>query len=454
MESLPLNLARYTRDPEKFPLLRNYFFVKIEHFAGDDELEAIELIGPSAQKLSISHIIFNHTDNLRIIFESLKLLKVLILYRIQMNCDDDMKISDHQRTLEKLELDQVDHKVLKCFHNLQVLNLEIIDASNQRDSESMVTFLSSQKKLESMSIENISETEMVLFSNDDSNKFSFRLKNFSVLNMRVRNMETFEVNFIKFLKLHERSMRKFKIEGCLSQQIYKFVTKSFNVLEELQLNLEELPQETSFYDALKPNRSLKILKLNGPIKISNLNGFKGILSNYPNVQHISLADTDAFVANDVFHLMSKKLSKLNHLSVLNLHESFSGNTVFPSLKHFSIRILNNIDQWKTFISQNETIESLNVGWIKRDQFTTDIINEITDLRNLRHLKFGGRFIASKRIYDVIKEDYKKIRTLDLKVANYEEIKNLKFVFPLNKDLWLPQCTYFDEGHDREPVNDW
>lgn len=179
-----------------------------------------------------------------------------------------------------------------------------------------------------------------------------------------------------------------------------------------------------------------------------------MLTTYPNVEKIYLADTDGFVANDVFHMMSVRLRKLTHLSVLNLHDSFSSpDVVFPSLKQFSIRILNKIEQWKTFITTNDSIESLSVGWIKRDQLTPRTVSEITDLPNLVHMKVGGRFIVCKRVFDVIKVDYRKLRVLEFMVANYEEIKTLRFIFPLDKTLWTPKCEYFDEGSDREPLND-
>lgn len=292
-----------------------------------------------------------------------------------------------------------------------------------------------------------------MFSADLSTKVNFKLKSLSTLFSHIREVDHFESNFLPFLKQHKQSMVKLKIEGSLSKEIFKFIVSAYTNLEELEINTNELPQELSFYDFLKPNHSLKTLKLNGTVNRSNLNGFKGMLSHFSNIERISLADTDAYVPNDVFYLMSVKLPRLSNLSVLNLHESFAPDTVFPSLKNFSIRILNRIDQWKTFITNNQTLESLNVGWIKRDQFTPQIVEKIVALPNLRHLKFGGRFIASKRIFEVVKRDYKNLRTLELMVANYEEIKQLKFIFPLDKTLWRPQCTYFDEGSDREPLND-
>lgn len=453
MKRLPLDLMRYSKDAGR--LSRNYNTIKIEHFDESIDLSCLEEIGDHVQRLLISHSIFKNPRSFQDIFKSLTLLNEIELRRVLLESTQDCAVV-HGRcrlTLKKLELVLVDHKLLNLLPNFQVLNLEMTDATNRTDSESLVSFLSLQHKLESLTIENLSDDASVLFTTDNSSKIKFKLKKLSTLFSHTRDLQFFETNFVLFLKRHEDTLKKMKVEGSLSQGIYKCIVTRCQVLNELELRVSELPQESSFYDYLKPNQSLRTLKLNGTITKSNLEGFKGMLEHYPNLLQISLADTDAFVANDVFHLMSVKLPKMNHLSVLNLHDSFTPTMIFPSLKFFSIRILNELEQWKIFITRNDSLEALNVGWVKRDQFTPRVIMEITNLLNMRHLKFGGRFIACKRIFDVIKIDYRHIRTLELMVANYEEIKNLKFIFPLDKMLWIPKCEYLDEGNDREPLND-
>lgn len=454
MKLLPLNFMRYARDPGA--ILRNYYSLKIEHLdesVDSTVLSSMTTVASCCQSLKISYSTFTNSESFAVIFNSLKLLKELILVRVEIAFDGEIENFDRKLKLKKLELVQVDHKILKFMTNIQVVKLAVIDGNNRTDGEALVNFLSHQNFLESLAIENLSHGASVLFDNDESRQFRFKLTKLSTLFSHIHNMEMFDVNFTSFLKLHETTLKQLKVEGSLSPQIYKFIVANFKSIDELEINVGELPQESSFYDHLKPNRSLSILKLNGTVTKSNLNGFKGIASHYPNVERVSIADTDCHVANDAFHILSVRLRQLNHLSVLNLHETFAADAVFPSLKHFSIRILNNVAQWKSFITKNASVESLNVGWVKRDQFTPEIIHEITNLPHLRHLRFGGRFIASKRIYDAIKSDYKRLRTLELMVANYEEIKNLKFVFPLDQRLWLPRCEYFDEGSDREPLND-
>lgn len=452
MAHLPLNYLRYIKDPEK--LMRNFCAVRLEHLNDDVDLTAFSSLGEFIQHLTVSHCTFTNPKSLRLIFGNLKLLKNLVISRVVIDSKDVPDTSPaHEITLKKLSLVQADHRLLKYLSGMQVIDLEIVDSTNRTDRRSIVKFLSRQKKLTSLTIENLSDNECALFEFDASHEFTFKLKKLSTLFSHIRDVEKFDANFNAFMRLHLNTLEKLKVEGLLSPRICRMVISSLRNIVELEINVGELPQESSFYDVLKPNHNLKVLKLNGTLKISNLSGFKGIVCHYPNIEIMSLADTDCFVPNDGFHLLSVKLKKLSSLSVLNLQETFSPDVTLPSLKSFSVRILNKIDQWKNFITLNESIELLKVGWIKRDQFTPEIISEITNLPGLRHLQFGGRFIACKRIHDVIKKDYKNLQTLELTVANYDEIKRMKFIFPSNRSLWMPECLYFDEGSDREPLND-
>lgn len=437
--------------------MRNYYSLKIERPAILD-FEKLDGIENHLQSLTVSYTTLKNTNDLRIFLEKSKLLTTLVLIRVQIDgdndADEDIKTAlIEENILKKFEMIQVDHRILNHIPDFQVINFDIIDGKNTCDSNALTCFLGKQKKLKSLTLENLSDAPSAIFETDRKLDINFQLKKLSVLFSSIRNVDKFEENFIPFLRTQATSLKKLKVEGSLSPNVYKFIVKNCENLDELEINVNEVPQENSFYSFLGSNVNLKTLKLNSTITRSNLVGFKGILTHYQSVQAISLADTDSFVANDVYQLLSTIPRKLRDLSVLNLHGSFTASVVFPALTHFSIKILHSIEQWTAFISRNESLEMLNVGWIKRDQFTPLLIQEITELPNLRHLKFGGRFIACKRIYEVIKRDYKNLRTLELTVANYEEIKRLRFVFPSNKSQWRAQCLYFDEGSDREPLND-
>lgn len=337
--------------------MRNFCSVKLEHLNDNINLDSYKKLGEFVQHLTVTHSTFSNLRGLEVIFGNLRLLKNLVISRVVIDLEDvpaPDSLPKHKITLKKISLVQADHRLLKYLSNIQVIDLEIVDASNQTDSESIVEFLSLQKKLESLTIENLSDNECALFQFDASKRFTFKLKRLSTLFSHIRDVEKFDMNFIAFMKLHLDSLEKLKVEGLLSPQICRIIISSLHNIVELEINLGELPQESSFYDVLKPNGSLRILKLNGTLARSNLSGFKGIVCHYPNVEMMSLADTDCFVPNDGFHLLSVKLRKLSSLSVLNLHNNFSPNVTLPSLKTFSVRILNKIDQWKSFITVNES----------------------------------------------------------------------------------------------------
>ena len=464
-----MSFSKYIKDREN--ITRSYHSIRIERLDSMHNLNLIPEFSSHLQNLCISQTTIKNPAMLKKMLECLKLLKTLAFTRVQiepeMDVHQDFPITsskvlnsrleipsdDLKLTLKKLSMVQVDHRIIKFLPDYQVKNLEITDGTNRTDFGYLINFIRSQRKLDSLTIENLSDSPSALFEDEKYREINFKLKNLSILFSHIRDVDKFDENFVSFLKFQVASLEKLKVEGSLSLKVFKFIVGNFHAMKELEINVNELPQENSFYDFLGSNCTLRILKLNGTLTRSNLNGFKGILGHYRGIERISLADTDKFVANDVFHLLSVRITRLNDLSVLNLHESFAPNVNLTSLTKFSIKILNNIAQWKAFIERNVSLEVLHVGWIKRDQFTPQIIQEISELPNLRHLKFCGRFTACKQIYEVLKVDYKNLRTLELTVGNYDEIKILKFIFPYDKRLWMPKCLYFDEGSNREPLND-
>jgi hypothetical protein len=198
--------------------------------------------------------------------------------------------------------------------------------------------------------------------------------------------------------------------------------------------------------------NLNTLKIHSTITQSNFCGVKEFLKCCKNLKKLILNDTDNLIANDLYNSISFSLVKLESLSILNFSLNYDPLNAIKCLKFFSIRILNNVDQWLKFILLHQNLETINAGWMQRD-FDVHVIEQIINLTKIKSMKFGGRFIANKKIYDAVKNDYKNLRILELRVSNYDEIKNLKFIFPIDKKLFNPRCLYFEENNDREPLND-
>lgn len=106
----------------------------------------------------------------------MRLLRKMILVRVQLDSNDKiMPLDDVTLVITELQITQCDHRILNFFPKLQAHRLEIIDGHNKTDSQALCKFISQQKVLESLTIENLADGSGALFGNYDS-KFNFELK--------------------------------------------------------------------------------------------------------------------------------------------------------------------------------------------------------------------------------------------------------------------------------------
>lgn len=330
--------------------------------------------------------------------------------------------------------------------------MEIIDSTNNCDGDALDNFFISQRNLETLVLEELTSNACSFFNMKEfSYDYKFNLKKLSVLfSSNYQGSIKFERNFGTFL-INQTSLDSIKIEGLLPTSIYKIILSN-NALNELEINASRFPQEKLFYENLHSNQNLKILKINSTITRENFLGLREFIYCQRDLKKLFLMDTDEFIANDLFSVISSTLINLTNLSILNLDSNYTPRASIKFLQYFSIKILKDINQWLSFIQLHENLETIEVGWIHRD-FDSEVIRQLINFSNIKHMTFGGRFIANKKIYNAIKDDFKNLRTLKLRVSNYDEIKHLKFIFPLDQAQYEPKCLYFDENNDREPFND-
>lgn len=414
-------------------------------------------LGDLIQSLEISYCSLNSGD-LQVISNLFVNLNNLTLVKINLAKDPEASKDYTEETrilLHKIVLLKVDHEILNHLQTIQTLELEIIDSNeNQKSFKYLSNFISKQKDLISLTIGEMSNQACVLFNH--SFDFDFKLKKFnSIFCSSHSHKPQFEDNFILFLKIQSESLELIKLSGrYLPMMINKLVIYSLINLKVLEIEASSVPQETAFYESLPKNYQLKSLSIASSITKANFNGIKEIFRHYPCVEILDLMDTDEIVPNDLFHNIACSLKNLKKLTVLNFKKTFDPQSRIKSLEEFSIKIVTNLEQLIKLIHLHaETLKKLCVWWIVRD-FESRMIEDIISLPYLSHLQVGGRFIANKRIYQVIKNDCKNLRYLHLIVNNYDEVKHLKFIFPSDKNLNTAiNCNYFEEFHDREPLND-
>ncbi|CAG9797400.1 unnamed protein product [Chironomus riparius] len=460
MRMLPLKYSSIIQSDEMF--VHNFHSLNIQHISNVNFSKSIfEALGNTVQCIEISYCILSPRD-LKVISSSFINLNFLSLTKVKLfkdpvESESDILTNEKSLILNKLILLKVDHEILDYMQSIQSQKIEIIDChENAVNQESLINFISHQKHLTSLNIGEMNYNINVFFHQNIAEFCKFRLKKFhSLFCSNHSHVHQFEDNFISFLESQSKNLENVKISGrSLPPSIYKFVVSSLINMHTLEIDASSVPQENSFYENMARNLSIKSLIIYSTVTKHNFNGLKGLLSHYPCIEKLNLMDTDEFVANDLFHSIAYFLTNLKELVVLNFNKTFDPQTKIKHLEKFSIKIINNIEQLLKFIKiHDSTLINLSIWWITRD-FESRIVKEIISLPKLTHLKIGGRFIANKRIYEVVRRDYKNLRTLHLIVNNYDEVKHLKFTFPLDKSIYTDvKCLYFEEDHDREPLND-
>jgi hypothetical protein len=477
MNKMRLDYNRYLKDREEHSTFKmKHQNVKLELI--DDSLsEKFDITDlTNVQHIQISYCTLSGND-LNHIFKNLRNLKKFELLRVLYNQDqnDACEFSENEIVLKSLMLIRTDHNVsdkfftilflltihfLKIFSALRVQthHLKIIDCDNKQNNEKLIHFLEKQKKLESLHLvvfTGISTTiEKTLFDSvmDQDFDLKFPLKKLYIVFCSDNFTSKYKANVIKFLRVFKNSLESVNLHGALGSEIYKFVFDELKFLTTLTIDANNLPTDYTCDENSKPNHNMKVLNISSIIRTSNYKSIVNIISNFPSVEKLNLSDTDSMVANDLYNMLQAKLKRLTHLTVLNFNKKFIPSGSFECLKSFTIKNLENVEQWLSFVMLHQTLETVHVGWIMRD-FEATAIEKVVQLPNLQVLKFGGRFTANKRIYEIIKRDNGNLKVLELEISNYDDVQKLTFTFPCDKKLFNPKCAYFDEGHDKEPLND-
>lgn len=140
MKLLPLNYIRFARHPGK--LMRSYHSARIDRLDENLDISSFLNVADNIQRLTVCHSCLKNPQSVATIFGNLEMLSELVLVRVQIDFENSVTFPASLLYLKKLEMIQTDHQVLRFLNNVQVANLEIIDATNKTDSESLGNFLS------------------------------------------------------------------------------------------------------------------------------------------------------------------------------------------------------------------------------------------------------------------------------------------------------------------------
>jgi len=193
-------------------------------------------------------------------------------------------------------------------------------------------------------------------------------------------------------------------------------------LKRLIINAERLPSRPLFYTAIQRNTNLKSLIITG--EVDKIDVLRGLLHVYKAVQKLIINKWQSDVINESLIYIANNLKSLNYLEIPTLTAE-TPELPIPSLRTFHVDFVDEVANWQTFCVNNPSIETLSVKWLtNRNTFTYEVIDAITtQLRNLKHIKFGAYFNVTMRIIDLIRRNCQMIQTLEVFAENAGELEN-------------------------------
>lgn len=399
----------------------------------------VEKCGSQVRKLILQDADFKDSSTLHKILMSMPLLEEMDI--AELRCANALK---HELPvtfyrLKTLKISNVDWRLFQYLKAPNITSFEVDDTEmNTSDSsiEFLASFLKSSRDIESLGIEeNIIDK---IFSSKAIKSFPLKLKK-----IEFQNNDQSDQHFSRFLASQASSLEELEIQFG-SREIYEVIFKEMKCLKTLRMNMDTLPTDKEFYDKLRPVESLKEIFSN--FGFSDEVSAKGILGNCPNLEVLNVTmDGNGF---DLLSFIAINNPKITTLSIKTLKDHTTPEVKFKALKRLQLYEVKNVEFLLTFLRNNSTLETLSIWWIDEDVLQPKDLDVLMNESNLRHLKFMGECETMKAIYDKLKVDYKKLKSLELSV-NYGSLTGMPVLyceFPEDVSKWNPRCEYFDNSH--------
>lgn len=316
--------------------------------------------------------------------------------------------------------------------------------------DNFLNFMANAKHLKHLKL-SITNYVNIFHTQRFSQSFSFQLKSFEAFSDFL-SFGPADDNLNKFL-LSQTSLQNLKVR-FYSPEVFSMVFLKLRQLKTLTMDARSFPREPIFYQ-MKPNSSMRTLHVFG--NISDEKNAIGLLSKFPNLESLTFSFESSQVRDETFIFMSTNNLKLKFLSIDALTTQRVSEVEFKSeLKNFYMKKIENVEILAMFLKNNPSIETFESGWFNDGvkMFSIhDAMHSLMDTK-IKHLKFRAHYDEAKEIYDVVKNDYKNLKSLELIVQLEIEEDGPRFVFnfPENIAQWDPSCDFFDtmsqEVHDR------
>ena len=259
-------------------------------------------------------------------------------------------------------------------------------------------FLYTQKKLETLKL-TIQSTSFKLFAKNDNDKYQFKLKELSIVDL-IKKSSRFDEDNLKEFLLTQDSVEKLVMKCTFSKDIYEIFLVKFENIKTLHISIIDFPRNLK---NIKVNKNLTKLILDG--RDDDPDQYSQFLSIFPNIADIT------FTNQIPFETLSCLPNLCNSLTSLSLHRLLPGNhrnVKFLALKEFHLEIYDGINDWSDLVISNPTIESLAFKTIfKSSNFDADKLIKVFELLpNMMHLILKEDMIFKSHLFQNMKQSIK------------------------------------------------
>lgn len=379
--------------------------------------------GSQIRELNLNFPVFNSIAEFREIMINLPLLEKVVVNGLQCMELSKKEISDSHpilmTLLKSVSITNSNFEIFKCFTAPKMNHFELDSTDHELDG--VKDFLKAVVGLESM---DVSGWQLI-----ESNPKELKLKK---LRVGSKFCDKSEKVFLKFLKSQSASLEYLELP-FISGDVLAEIFSQPGHLKTLVIGPSKLPIDEEFYKKLRTFRRLKEFRL------SNYRDdriVKGILGNCPNVEILQLPFL--FNPSELLPFITINNPKLKKLTIFDVRAEIGPEVQFKFLTHLQVESVRHLKFAVNLIENTPSIETLK---LQHDGFVNlGDLNELLNQPSLKHLKLCGSAWMLKKIYDAIKVDYKKLKTLELETAD-----GMKFFFrfPVDSSQWNPNCRYFD-----------
>lgn len=269
-----------------------------------------------------------------------------------------------------------------------------------------------------------------------SGKVPFRLK---LLDIRGFYSSETKENFSDFLRLHEETLEHLDIHKQLSpmcKELCRQILTRFPKLKTLKFSATCMPDEKSFYICIEPLKSVTDLTV---MQIFNSHQTSvAFFVLFPSLEKLAV-DPKLRYFSKFLNNFNKFHPKLKSFEYSSFERGTPANLEFKNLQSLTVRDIKCPKAFMNLALSHRKLIEIEIRNV--DKLTNENISEIMLLPELRRLELTGTKPEIKRIWDLIKKDYKGLQSTGFAyiISPLLELATWKGVlFPSEKQFWNPQ----------------